>query len=118
MDLIKLNDYTPPSPSTYDIEFSDVNGEESQLEDGTTYIERVRSDVPNIKVGWTNIDKNVVKAITNQTSNDTVTVRYFAGDSVREGAIMRVSSRSLKLKHIETETSGMSYWDLSFELKG
>lgn len=30
MDLIKLNDYTPPAPTTYDVDYSDVNGEQSQ----------------------------------------------------------------------------------------
>ena len=54
MDLIKLNGYTPPSPSTFEVNFADVNGEKTQVEDGTTFIEQVRADVPKIKVGWTN----------------------------------------------------------------
>ena len=79
MDLIKLNNYTPPAPSTYDIEYSDVNGEESQVEDGTTYIEQIRADVPTIKVGWTNLSKDEVTSITDELSEEIVSVQYFYG---------------------------------------
>ena len=36
MDLLILNGYTTPNPATYDVELSDVNGEKSQVEDGST----------------------------------------------------------------------------------
>lgn len=114
MDLIKFNSFTPPAPTTYDIEYSDVNGEESGLEDGTTYLEQVRADVPEIKVGWTNLTKNEVTAITDIMANDTVTVQYFYG--TMKTATMRKSSRSLKLKFIDDNSE--TYWNLSFTLKG
>ena len=114
MDLIKLNNYIPPAPSTYDISYSDVDGEKTQVEDGTTYIERVRTDVPKIKVCWTNLTMAEVKAITEQTANDVVKIEYFYGDL--KYAEMTVGERSLKLKHIEG--SGNTFWDLSFSLEG
>ena len=114
MDLIRLNDYTPPAPTAYDIEYSDVNGEKSQVEDGTTYIEQVRADVPTIKVGWTNLTKEEVTAITDEVSDAVTTVQYFFG-SMKE-ASMTTSSRSCKLKSIDN--SGNTYWDLSFTLEG
>ena len=114
MDLIKLNNYTPPAPTTYDVEFSDVNGEKSQVEDGTTYIEQVRADVPTIKVGWTNITKEDVIAITEEVSDAVTSVTYFFG-ALRQ-ADMTTSSRSCKLKAIDN--SGSTYWDLSFTLEG
>lgn len=114
MDLIKLNNYTPPAPSTYDIEYSDVNGEESQVEDGTTYIEQIRADVPTIKVGWTNLSKDEVTSITDELSEEIVSVQYFYGTT--KNAEMRTGSRSLKLKSIDN--SGNTYWDLSFTLEG
>ena len=114
MDLIKLNNYTPPAPSTYDIEYSDVNGEESQVEDGTTYIEQIRADVPTIKVGWTNLSKDEVTSITDELSEEFVSVQYFYGTT--KNAEMRTGSRSLKLKCIDN--SGNTYWDLSFTLEG
>ena len=114
MDLIKLNNYTPPAPSTYDIDYSDVNGEESQVEDGTTYIEQIRADVPTIKVGWTNLSKDEVTSITDELSEEIVSVQYFYGTT--KNAEMRTGSRSLKLKSIDN--SGNTYWDLSFTLEG
>lgn len=114
MSLIKLNNHTPPDPTTYEIEYSDVNGEKEQVEDGTTYIEQIRADVPAIKVGWTNLTKNEVTAITGEVANDTVEVQYFYGTV--KTATMTSSKRTLKLKHIEA--GGDTYWDLSFTLEG
>lgn len=114
MDLIKLNGYTPPAPTNYNIEYSDVNGEKSQVEDGTTYIERVRSDVPYIKIGWTNITIDEVTRITDEMANDVIDVEYFYGTT--KTAKMTVGNRSLKLKLIEA--SGNTFWDLSFDLEG
>ena len=114
MDLIKLNDYTPPAPTTYDVDYSDVNGEQSQVEDGTTYIEQVRADVPEIKVGWTNLTQSEVTAITSELSEATVNVQYFYG--TMQSATMTKSNRSLKLKFVDD--SGNTYWNLSFTLKG
>lgn len=115
MDLIKFNDYTPPAPSTYDVDYSDVNGEESGLEDGTTYIEQIRADVPEIKVGWTNLTQAEVTAITNELSDATVNVQYFYG-TLKTATMTKSSNRSLKLKCIDN--NGNAYWNLSFTLKG
>ena len=114
MDLIKLNGYIPPAPSTYDISYSDVNGEQTGLEDGTTYIEQVRADVPEIKVGWTNLTQDEVTSITNELAGATVEVEYFYG--ITKGATMTKSDRALKLKTIDS--AGNTYWNLSFTLKG
>ena len=114
MDLIKFNNYTPPAPSTYDIEFSDVNGEKASLEDGTTFIEQVRSDVPMIKVSWTNLTQDEVARITSELANDVITVQYFYG--TMRTAQMTKNSRALKLKTIDS--SGNTYWDLSCVLDG
>lgn len=114
MDLIKLDSYTPPAPTTYTIDYSDVNGEESGLEDGTTYLEQIRADVPTIKVGWTNLTQEQVTQITDIMANDTVSVQYFYG--TMQTAEMRKSNRSLKLKFIAED--GGTYWDLDFTLEG
>lgn len=114
MILIKLNDYTPPAPTQYDIDYSNVNGEESKVEDGTTYIEQIRADVPEIKVAWTNLTQSEVEAITDEVSNDIINVQYYYG-SMRI-AEMTTSNRSLKLKSIDD--NGNTYWNLSFTLKG
>ena len=114
MDLIKLNNYTPPAPTQYDVDYSDVNGENSNLEDGTTYIEQIRGDVPEIKVGWTNLTQAEVTAITNELADATVNVQYFHG--TMRSATMTKSNRALKLKFIDG--NGNTYWNLSFTLKG
>lgn len=113
MDLIKLNDYTPPAPSTYDVEYSDVNGEESTVEDGTTYVEQIRSDVPTIKLAWTNLTEDEVTAITNELS-DVISVDYYYGTV--NNAEMRAGARSLKLKCIDNNNN--TYWNLSVTLNG
>lgn len=114
MDLIKLNNYTPPAPTAYNIDYSDVNGEEAGLEDGTTYHEQIRADVPEIKVGWTNLTEEEVTAITGEVSSDNIEVVYFYG--TEKTASMRSGNRSLKLKCIDD--NGNTRWDLSFTLKG
>lgn len=113
-NLVKLDGYAPPAPTTYSIEYSDVNGEESGLEDGTTYHEQIRADVPTIKVGWTNLTQAQVSQITEIMANDTVEVEYYYG-SIHK-ADMRKSSRSLTLKTISEK--GETYWNLSFTLEG
>ena len=105
MDLIKLNNYTPPAPSAYNVEYSDVNGEKSQVEDGTTYIEQVRADVPTISLEWKNLTQDDVTAISREVSNDVISVEYFYGDM--KSAEMTASARALKLKAIDS--SGNSY---------
>lgn len=114
MDLIKLNDYIPPAPSTYDVDYTDVNGEESGLEDGTTYIEQIRADVPKIKVGWTNLKQEDVDKIIAEVSDATVAVQYYFGTV--KTATMTKSDRALRLKAIDN--AGNHYWDLSFTLEG
>lgn len=114
MNLIKLNNYTPSAPTVYNIDYSDVNGEEAGLEDGTTYLEKIRADVPEIKIGWTNLTEEEVTAITNEASSDSIAVVYFYG--TEKTASMRSGNRSLKLKCIDD--NGNTRWDLSFTLKG
>ena len=113
-NLIILDGYTPPAPTTYSIEYSDVDGEETDLEDGTTYHEQIRADVPTIKVGWTNLSLAEAQQITEIMASDTVTVKYFYGN-MRQ-ADMRKSSRLLTLKGIDEH--GATYWNLSFTLEG
>ena len=114
MELLKLNGYVTPSPSSYEANYKDVNGEKSQVEDGTTYIEQVRADVPQIKVGWTNLTQEEVEAITNEVSNATVNVQYYYG--TMNSAKCTCSDRSLKLKYINDNNE--CYWNLSFTLEG
>ena len=114
MDILILNGYTTPAPTSYDVEYSDVNGEESGLEDGTTYLEQVRADVPEIKASWTNLTKSEATNITSVLANDIITVKYFYGEL--KTAKMRKGSRSLKLKSIDNQ--GETYWNLSITLKG
>ena len=114
MNLIILSGYIAPAPTQYDIDFSDVNGDKTQVEDGTTYIEQVREDVPTIKVGWTNLTQEEVTAITTSVSGATTEVQYFYGEM--KSAVMTTSSRSLKLKFIDG--AGNTYWNLSFTLEG
>ena len=114
MNLIIIDGITLPAPSTYEVTYKDIDGEKTQVEDGTTFIERVRSDIPIIKVGWTNLTEVQATLITNLTANAIVSVEYFYGEL--KSAEMTVSDRALKLKHIET--SNKTYWDLSFSLEG
>ena len=114
MNLIKLNGLVPTNPSSYDVEFADVNGEDSKLEDGYNYVEQVRADVPTIKVSWTNLTETEVEAITTELSNGSINVTYFyCGMNEAE---MTTGARSLKLKSIDSQ--GNCYWNLSVTLQG
>ena len=113
MNLIIFNDYIPPAPTSYDINCSDVNGEHTTVEDGTTYIEQVRANIPEITVSWTNLTDEQVTRIFHEVKEDTVEVQFYFGSMQRE--TMTKGSRSLKLKSIDDK--GNHYWNLSLTLK-
>ena len=44
MDLIIINNYKPPAPSKFDVDFSDVNGAIEQLENGLFKVSKLGKD--------------------------------------------------------------------------
>ena len=113
MDLIVINGYTPPSPNQYDVDFKDINGASEQLENGYSYIEQTRSQVPNISLAWTNLVESDAVAIINAVELATFPCKYFFG-SMKED-IFKCSSPKLTLKLIDGDTR---YYNLSLKLEG
>ena len=113
MDLIVINGYTPPSPDKYDVDFKNINGADEQLENGYSYIEQTRTQVPSISLSWTNIIESDAIAILNAVEPATFTCQYFFG-SMKED-ILKCSSPKLTLKLLDGNTR---YYDLSLKLEG
>ena len=113
MDLIVINGYTPPSPDKYDVDFKNINGADEQLENGYSYIEQTRAQVPSISLAWTNIIESDAIAILNAVEPATFTCQYFFG-SMKED-IFQCNSPKLSLKLVDGDTR---YYDLSLTLEG
>ena len=113
MDLIVINGYTPPSPDKYDVDFKNINGADEQLENGYSYIEQTRTQVPSISLSWTNIIESDAIAILNAVEPATFTCQYFFG-SMKED-IFQCNSPKLSLKLVDGDTR---YYDLSLKLEG
>lgn len=113
MDLIKINGLIPVSPSKYDVSFQKNYGTEEQLENGYTYIEQVRSQVPSISLAWVNIEEQDVINILSAVSLPTFNCEYFLGTMKTD--IFKCKNQNLSLKLIEKDKR---YYDLSFTLEG
>lgn len=113
MDLIKINGLIPVSPSKYDVEYQKSYGAEEQLENGYTYIEQVRSQVPSISLSWVNIEEHDAIDILNAVSPATFECEYFFG--IMKTDIFKCKGQSLSLKLIE---QGQRYYNLSLTLEG
>ena len=113
MDLIIINGYTPPSPNKYDVDFKNINGASEQLENGYSYIEQTRAQVPSISLSWTNIIESDAIAILNAVEPATFTCKYFFG-SMKED-IFQCNSPKLSLNLVDGD---IRYYDLSLKLEG
>lgn len=113
MDLIIINGYKPPAPSKFDVDFSDVNGASEQLENGYSYIEQVRSQVPTISLAWTNIVEADATAILKAIEPSLFLCQYFFGTNKED--IFKCSDSKLTLKLINDD---VRYYDLSLTLEG
>ena len=113
MDLIIINNYKPPAPSKFDVDFSDVNGAIEQLENGYSYIEQVRSQVPTISLAWTNIVEADATAILKAVEPSLFLCQYFFGTNKED--TFKCTNSKLTLKLIN---DNVRYYDLSLTLEG
>ena len=113
MNLIIINGYTPPSPDKYDVDFKNINGADEQLENGYSYIEQTRAQVPSISLAWTNIVESDAVDILGAVNLATFHCKYFFGE-IKEDTF-KCSSPKLTLKLIDGDTR---YYDLSLKLEG
>ena len=113
MDLIIINGYKPPAPSKFDVDFSNINGASEQLENGYSYIEQVRSQVPQISLAWTNIVEVDTTAILKAIEPSLFLCQYFFGTNKED--IFKCTNSKLTLKLIN---DGVRYYDLSLTLEG
>ena len=113
MDLIVINGYTPPIPDKYDVDFKSINGADEQLENGYSYIEQTRAQVPSISLSWTNIVESDAVAILGAVELATFPCKYFFGELKED--TFKCSSPKLALKLVDGYTR---YYDLSLKLEG
>ena len=113
MDLIIINGYKPPAPSKFDVNFSNINGASEQLENGYSYTEQVRSQVPQISLAWTNIVEADATAILKAVEPSLFVCQYFFGSNKED--VFKCTSSKLTLKLINDD---VRYYNLSLTLEG
>lgn len=112
MYLIKFGDFTPTAPDQYDVELSDMDGENAgRSETGHMNRDRVRAGIYKISVGWTNAATADVKQLLDAITPESVKTSFFFGDLIKTD--MYVGNRKITLKHKE---DGTAYWDVSFNM--
>jgi len=113
MNLVNFGSYSPPAPTSYELEFIDMDSADTgRGEDGYLISERVRADAAKLYLEFTNITVEDTKTIRSATSPNEVSVKYF--DGTMEHAIMKRSNRKLKLKHLDAD--GTAYFNMSFNM--
>ena len=113
MELISIEGYTPPSPTTYSLEIQDIDSDDTgRGETGYMVRERVREGIYKLSLAFTNITSDDVLQIKSAISPALIKVILFDGDSVN--ADMYVGNRSLNLKSVDD--NGNCFWDMSFSL--
>ena len=113
MQLVKLGSYSPPTPTKYSLEISDIDSEDTgRGETGYMSRERVRAGIYKLALGFTNITSDDVLAIKEAISGDEITVELFDGSTV--SAQMYSGNRTLELKSVDDNSN--CFWDMSFNL--
>lgn len=113
MNLIVINGYTPPSPDKYEVDFKNINGASEQLENGYSYIEQTRAQVPSISLAWTNLAESDAVAILEAVNLATFSCRYFFGEMKED--IFKCNNPKLTLKFAKEDER---YYNLSLKLEG
>lgn len=113
MDLIKINGYKPPSPTTYKVDFSEIVGANETLESGERYKEQIKSLVPKITLGWVNIPESDCEMIISAVEPTLIDITYYFGRE--RTAVCQCSSPNLNLKFSK---GNERYYDLNMVLEG
>ena len=115
MDLLEIGGIVPPSPTKYDISFGEINGTEEMLENGDTYIERIKSGIPTISVSWVNLkEADALEIMQAVTLNARFDCKYCYMGTVETG-YFRCKSPKVTLK-LDTGTD--RYFDVALTLDG
>ena len=113
MQLVKFGSYTPPTPTEYSLEISDIDSEDTgRGETGYMSRERVRAGIYKLALTFTNITSDDVLNIKTAIEPEEFTVELFDGSIVT--AQMYSGNRTLKLKSVDDEAN--CFWDMSFNL--
>lgn len=113
MSLLILNGYEPlAEPTAYTVNESDTYAIENEMEDGTSFVERSRSNVYKLSVGYTNITKEQLDGILSAISELVIRTQFYFG--TMKDADMRVKDKDIKLSAL---INGQSWWNLSFNME-
>lgn len=111
--LIKYNNLIlDAEPTTYSVNYSDVDGgDTTESETGVSLIHVVRLKKVKINVAYRNLSTYNLSAIMNELSGQSLDVTYF--DGATKTAEMRCKSPAINMiSHIDG-----GYWTLSFTLE-
>lgn len=113
MKVIWFGAYTPPGPSKYSVNLSDMDGENSnRSETGYMNRDRVRAGIYKLQLGWTNLTMEQVDSLLAAVSAETFEVGFYFGGA--KSAEMYAGDRQIDLQCDPED--GHSYWNVSFNL--
>ena len=113
MGLIKFGSYTPPTPTKYELELSDIDSSDTgRGETGVMNRERVRNDVYKVALTFTNVSSDDVLKIKEAISAEEFSVTLFDGDYIE--LKMYSGNRKIVLKSVDDNSN--CFWDVDFSL--
>lgn len=113
MELVSFGNYTPPSPTKYELELQDIDSEDTgRGETGYMVRERVREGIYKLSLEFKNITSDDVLLIKEAIAPASINVTLFDGSDVSVN--MYSGNRKLVLKSIDD--LGNCFWDMSFNL--
>lgn len=113
MQLIKIGNYTPPTPTKYALDIQDIDSADTgRGETGYMARERVREGIYKATLGFTNITSDEVLLMKEALSPESIQVTLFDGTNVTVS--MFSGNRSLTLKSVDDDAN--CFWDMSFSL--
>lgn len=113
MAIVKFGNFTPASPDKYEVELSDMDGENAgRSETGFMNRDRVRAGIFKLSLGWSNLNMEEVTTLLDAVSPESVPTSFFFGQTIDIEAY--AGNRKISLKHKEAD--GSAYWDVSFNM--
>ena len=94
MALLKINGTELPAPTTYSVQYSDIDSSDTgRAENGVMLRNRIRAGVAKISVGWSKLNQTETDLVLDAIRGESFSVEYYGGDT----ATMYAGDRTLQL---------------------
>lgn len=95
MALLKINGTELPAPTTYSVQYSDIDSSDTgRAENGVMLRNRIRAGVVKISVSWSKLTQTETDLVLDAVRGVSCSVEYYGGSTAKE---MYAGDRSLQL---------------------